>query len=100
MKCKNIQTGIGMKKELILSVAIFLTVFCFGQSLPPAILYRGQTPPGNTPEIFPLSVKLYFASRYSFRVYIIIQIIDKIPPGATMIMADAFAAGTKVMRTR
>jgi len=46
-----------MKKGLILSIAIFLTGFCFGQSLPPAILYRGQTPPGNTPEIFPLSVK-------------------------------------------
>ncbi len=46
-----------MKTILLTSILIFLTgSFAIAQPIPPDSLYLGQTPPGITPVIFPLSV--------------------------------------------
>lgn len=57
MRNKNLQIGTALISILISAVFSLLATTCFAQSLPTENLYMGQTPPGNTPKIFPLSVK-------------------------------------------
>lgn len=56
MRYKNLQIGTGLKSILISVVFSFPGNSGFTQSIPTENLYLGQTPPGNTPKIFPLSV--------------------------------------------
>jgi hypothetical protein len=60
MRYKNLQIGTGMRSFLISVVFSFMVNPGFAQSIPKDSLYLGQTPPGNTPKIFPLSVKQGF----------------------------------------
>jgi hypothetical protein len=63
MSLMNLQTGKGMRLILISAFFFFLASACFTQTLPAGGLYLGQTPPGNTPKIFPLFVnKDFFAA--------------------------------------
>lgn len=56
MNLMNLQTGRGMRLILISAYFSFLASACFAQVLPARSSYLGQTPPGNTPKAFPLSV--------------------------------------------
>ncbi|MBK9389258.1 MAG: putative Ig domain-containing protein [Bacteroidetes bacterium] len=54
------QTSTGLKSTLVIIVLSTLVTNCSNESLPTEKSYMGQTPPGNTPKIFPLSVKQGF----------------------------------------
>jgi len=56
----NLQTGEGLRSILIAAALLFMVISGFTQSVPTENLYLGQTPPVNTPEVFPLSVKQGF----------------------------------------
>jgi hypothetical protein len=56
----NLQTGEGLRSILIAAALLFMVKSDFTKSVPTENLYLGQTPPGNTPEVFPLSVKQGF----------------------------------------
>jgi hypothetical protein len=59
----NLKHGTGMKSILLSTVVSLLATTGFTQSIPVESRYLGQTPPGNTPEAFPLSVnKGFFAA--------------------------------------
>lgn len=59
----NLKIRTGLRSILISIVFSFLANTGFTQSIPTGSLYLGQTPPGNTPKIFPLSVnKGFFAA--------------------------------------
>ncbi len=59
----NIKIAVDLKSILLCSFILFSTFYCFSQTIPKDSLYLSQTPPGNTPKIFPLSVKPgYFAA--------------------------------------
>ena len=60
MKKRNLQIGAGLRSVLISVFLPFLVISGCTQSIPTQSLYLGQTPPGNTPKIFPLSVKQGF----------------------------------------
>jgi hypothetical protein len=60
MKHKNFQTEIGLRSILISTIYFIMASCDSSQELPTGSLYLGQTPPGNTPKIFPLSVKQGF----------------------------------------
>ena len=60
MRKTNLQIGTGLKLILISAVISFQANSGFTQSISTESLYLGQTPPGNTPKIFPLSVKQGF----------------------------------------
>jgi hypothetical protein len=60
MEKKNITSGTGVTSILISTVFLFMTGCGLQKNVPPESLYLGQTPPGYTPEIFPLSVKQGF----------------------------------------
>jgi hypothetical protein len=60
MRKTNLQISTGLKSILISAVISFQANSCFTQSISTESLYLGQTPPGNTPKIFPLSVKQGF----------------------------------------
>ena len=63
MRKTNLQIGTGLKSILISAVFSFLATACITQSTSTESLYLGQTPPGDTPKIFPLSVnKGFFAA--------------------------------------
>lgn len=57
MRKINPQTLSGIGATLAIIVLSFLATNCSNESVPTDRLYLGQTPPGKTPEIFPLSVK-------------------------------------------
>ena len=59
-RSSNLQIGTGLRSILISAVLFFLVNNSFSQSVSTESLYLGQTPPGNTPKIFPLSVKQGF----------------------------------------
>lgn len=50
----------GLKTPLAIIFLLILATNCSNDSVPTDRLYLGQTPPGNTPKIFPLSVKQGF----------------------------------------
>jgi len=52
MKYANLHVGTGLRSIFISVVFSFLASNAFAQSMPAESLYQGQTPPGNTPEIF------------------------------------------------
>jgi hypothetical protein len=56
MKKTKLQNVTGLRSALALIAISFLTNTCFAQPIPADNLYLGQTPPGNTPKIFPLAV--------------------------------------------
>lgn len=57
MKCRYNRIGRGLKSILIsLIIPLFVNSGC-NHLIPSKDLYLGQTPPGNKPKIFPLSVK-------------------------------------------
>jgi hypothetical protein len=56
----KLQIGTGLKSILLTTVFSLLVTAGFTQSTPEGSRYLGQTPPGNTPKIFPLSVKQGF----------------------------------------
>ena len=57
------QLSIGLKSIFISALFSFLLTTCLSQSTPIQSQYLGQTPPGKTPKIFPLSVdKGFFAA--------------------------------------
>jgi hypothetical protein len=60
MRFKNHKTGRGLKLILISLVIPFLLNSGCTQSIPIQSLFLGQTPPGNTPKIFSLSVNQGF----------------------------------------
>ena len=60
MRNTNLQIGTGLKSILLSAVFSFLVNTVFTQSIPTGNLYLGQTPPGNTPKRFPLSVNQGF----------------------------------------
>jgi hypothetical protein len=60
MRKSNLQISTGLKSILLSAGFSLLATTCFTQSIPTDSLYLGQTPPGNTPKIFPLSVKQGF----------------------------------------
>jgi hypothetical protein len=60
MKCNNTKIGAGLKSILISAAFSLLATPGFAQSIPTESLYLGQTPPGNTPKIFPLFVQQGF----------------------------------------
>jgi hypothetical protein len=60
MRHKNFQTRTGLRSILISVVFSFLVSNGFAQSPTTGSLYLGETPPGNTPKIFPLSVNQGF----------------------------------------
>lgn len=60
MRKTNFQIAAGLKSILISVAFSSLVTTCFTQSIPAGNLFLGQTPPGNTPKIFPLSVKQGF----------------------------------------
>jgi hypothetical protein len=60
MRKMNFQIGSGLRSILISVVFSSLVSNVFTQSIPTESLYLGQTPPGNTPKIFPLSVNQGF----------------------------------------
>jgi hypothetical protein len=60
MRKSNLQICAGLRLILISVVFPFLVNTGCTQSIPTQSLYLGQTPPGNRPEIFPLSVKQGF----------------------------------------
>ena len=60
MRKTNLQIGVGLKSILKSIVFSFLVIPGFEQSIPKDSLLLGQTPPGNTPEKFHLSVKQGF----------------------------------------
>lgn len=60
MRKSNIQIRTGMKSILISAAFFLLTFNSFTQSIPAESRYLGQTPPGNTPKVFPLSVNQGF----------------------------------------
>jgi hypothetical protein len=63
MRIKNPMTSRGLRSILLSAVLSLPAISSFAQSLPSGSLYMGQVPAGNTPEIFPLSVKQgYFAA--------------------------------------
>jgi hypothetical protein len=55
MKCKNLQIA-GLLKTVISTFFSLLGYAGFAQLIPTDSLYLGQTPPGNIPEIFNLSI--------------------------------------------
>jgi hypothetical protein len=60
MRNNNLQIGTGLK-SILLSIAISLIATSgFTQSIPAGSCFLGQTPPGNTPIRFPLSVSQGF----------------------------------------
>jgi hypothetical protein len=60
MKYINLHFVTGLKSILLSVVLSFPIKLCFTQSVTTESLYLGQTPPGNTPKIFPLSVNQGF----------------------------------------
>ena len=56
----NLHFGTGLKSILLSAVFSFLANTGFTQSVTIGSNYLGQTPPGNTPKIFPLSVNQGF----------------------------------------
>jgi hypothetical protein len=60
MKYINLHFVTGLKSILLSVVLSFPVNSCFTQSVTTESLYLGQTPPGNTPKIFPLSVNQGF----------------------------------------
>jgi hypothetical protein len=56
----NLQTGEGLRSILIAAALLFMVKSGFTQSVPTESLFLGQNPPGNTPEVFHLSVKQGF----------------------------------------
>lgn len=60
MKCRNIHIAIGLNSVLVSLVIFLIVISGCTHSIPTKDLYLGETPPGNTPEIFPLSVKKGF----------------------------------------
>jgi hypothetical protein len=63
MRNSNLLPLTGLKSILISIGFSFMVNPSFAQSIPKDSLYLGQTPPGNTPKIFPLSVtKGFFAA--------------------------------------
>jgi len=58
MRHRNFQNGTGLRSILI-SAIYFIFAGC-SSSQETGTLYLGQTPPGNTPELFPLAVKQGF----------------------------------------
>jgi len=60
MRKANLQIGTGLKSILMSIVFSFLANIGFTLSIPTESYYLGQTPSGNTPKIFPLSVKQGF----------------------------------------
>jgi hypothetical protein len=56
----NLHLRTGMRSILLLIVFLFQTNNSFTQSIPVRHLYLDQTPPGNTPKIFPLAVRQGF----------------------------------------
>jgi len=57
MRNCNLQIETGLKSILLSAAFSILVKSGFTQSVATGSLYMGQTPPGNTPKIFPLSVK-------------------------------------------
>lgn len=57
---RNLQIGTVIRSMLILVVLSCNVDPVFAQSIPKDSLFLGQTPPGNTPKIFPLSVRQNF----------------------------------------
>ena len=60
MRKTSRQTGTGLNSLLLSIIFSLLVTPGFTQSIQTQNLYLGQTPPGNTPAIFPLSVKQGF----------------------------------------
>jgi hypothetical protein len=60
MRKTSLQIGTGLKSILLSVVFSILVNRGFAQSIQIDRLYLDQTPPGNTPQIFPLSVKKGF----------------------------------------
>jgi hypothetical protein len=60
MKKPNLQNCIELKTILISGLFSLMASTNYSQPIPADSLYLGQTPPGNTPRIFPLSVKQGF----------------------------------------
>jgi hypothetical protein len=60
MRKTTLQIGTGLKSLLTSAAFSLLATTCFTQSIPTEFYYLGQTPPENTPKIFPLSVKQGF----------------------------------------
>jgi hypothetical protein len=60
MKSMNLYFGTGLKSILLSAVFSFLVNSGFTQSVTTGSDYLGQTPPGNTPKMFPLSVNQGF----------------------------------------
>ena len=63
MKYLNLHFGTGLKSILLAAILTFTVNSGFTQSVRTESLYLGQTPPGNIPKIFPLTVtKGFFAA--------------------------------------
>ena len=63
MKSHKLQSGNGLKSIILCFVLSCLATASFTQSLSGRYHYLGQTPPGNTPKVFPLLVeKGFFAA--------------------------------------
>jgi hypothetical protein len=60
MKKSNLQIRTGLRSIFFSVLFSLLATPCFTQSIPTKSLYLGQTPPGDTPKIFPLSVNQGF----------------------------------------
>ncbi len=60
MRNSNLQIGTGLRSLLLSAFFSFLLNPGFTQSVPAENLYLGETPPGSTPKIFPLSVEQGF----------------------------------------
>jgi hypothetical protein len=56
----NLPVGTVLRSILIAAVFSFIVSPCFAQSIPKDSLFLGQTPPGNTPKVFPLFVNQGF----------------------------------------
>ncbi len=60
MKNNLILKELSMKKtmrlSLVISMLVISSISLYAQAIPPDSLYLGQTPPGNTPQIFNLAV--------------------------------------------
>ncbi len=60
MRKTNLQIARGLKSILLSAIFSFVVNAGFTQSITTGNLYLGQTPPGNTPKIFPLFVNQGF----------------------------------------